>query len=105
MWRKEHCKGKNMIEAKIHNNSMLSLCDTGLLGKILVDGDTEIKVSESFYKGEHLTEKELEKQIKDAVNINAIGQESVDLLVKLKVVDKDNVRTVNNVPMALVFRV
>lgn len=105
MRRKKYREGKNMIEAKVHGNRMLSLCDTELLGKILLEGDIEIKISESFYKGEHLTEKELEKLIKDAANINAVGQESVDLLVKLNIADKDNVRIVNKVPMALVFQV
>lgn len=94
-----------MIEAKLHEGGILSLCDKELIGKILAEGDIEIKVSESFYKGENYSKEMLEEMAKNARNINAIGKESIDFLIKLGIIDKENVRFVNKVPFALVFEV
>ena len=92
-----------MIEAKMHKEGVLSLCDKELLGKILSDENMELKISETFYKGDDYKKEMIEELAKNARNINAVGKESVDLLVKLGIVDKDSVRYVNKIPFAFVF--
>lgn len=94
-----------MIEAKLHKEGVLSLCDTELLGRTLSDDNFEMKISETFYKGEHFGKERLEELAKNARNINAVGKESVELLIKLKIVEKEHVRFVNEIPFAMVFEV
>lgn len=93
-----------MIDFKLHEKGVISLCDSNLLGKTLLEDDVEIKLSEHFYKGEHLGKELLEEYVKEASNINAVGEESINLLLKLNLIVKENIRMVNKVPMILVFR-
>lgn len=94
-----------MIDVKVHEKGVISLCDSNLLGRTLLDEDVEVKLSEHFYKGEHLGKELLEEYIKEAKNINAVGEESISLLLKLNIIVKENIKIVNKVPMVLVFQV
>jgi len=92
---------------KTHANSgegnhrcVIAVCDKNLLGKTLQQGDIEIKVSESFYKGELKEEAEVIVLLKDASNVNLIGKESVAAGIKAGVVEKENVIIIQGVPHA-----
>jgi len=94
-----------MIEANLHEGNVLSLCDSELIGKTFSEGDVELEISEGFYKGEHYETEELKKMVKDARNINAVGKESVGLLIEMKIVEEANVRLIGEVPLALIIEV
>ncbi len=96
---------------KIHlaNNatgsSVVAVCDEDLMGKTLRGERIEIKVTESFYKGEQKTEEEIIPILKQATNINLIGKHSVAAGIKAGVIEKRNVLTIQGVPHAQAFAI
>ena len=54
---------------KIHKSEhqkVIAICDEGLIGKTISEGDKEINISEDFYKGDLLKEEQVLELLKDA---------------------------------------
>lgn len=88
---------------KIHQSqdrSVIAVCDKELIGKTLKDNKIEIKISERFYKGEEQAEDYIIKILKDADNINLMGEKAVNAGLKAGVIVKNNIRTIQGVPHA-----
>ena len=94
-----------MILIKIHktpNGNIVAMCDKDLIGKTFEENELSLTVSESFYNGREISDKEeLLKIIKNAPNMNIIGKESVDFAVKNHVIDKSNVILIKKIPHAI----
>jgi len=91
-----------MILIKIHESgesSIVCLCDSNLIGKKFVEGDSCLNVTERFYKGREFVEEDIEL-IRDSNNLNVVGEESIKLVSKYKKIDK--VIKVENIPHAIV---
>ncbi len=93
------------IDVAVHNQEILSLCDSELIGKTLSDGEIEITLNERFYKGENLEEEETIELLKSADNINIVGERSVALALKAKVIKEDGIKNIQGVPIAQVYSV
>lgn len=91
-----------MILVKIHKgeHDVAAICDKDLLGKTLSEGEIEVNVSEHFYGGEEKSEAEVKEIMKECDNLNILGKESVELTIKLGVIEKENVIYVEGVPHA-----
>lgn len=92
-----------MIYIKIHKNNesfVTAVCDEELLNKVFKEGKLLLNVSEHFYKGKLLSEKEAENILKDAVNLNLVGKRSVDIALKLKLISKEGIINIQGVPHA-----
>ncbi|MBI4447973.1 DUF424 family protein [Candidatus Woesearchaeota archaeon] len=89
---------------KFHEN-VVAVCDTNLLGKTFTEGKLELKVSESFYGGEEKSEKELTEILLRAHNINLVGEKSVALAIKLKLLNEGDVLKIQKVPHAQIFAI
>ncbi len=92
-----------MIYVKIHksaNNFVTSLCDSELIGKKFKEGKLVLDVSERFYKGELVDEDKIEDYLKDAINVNLVGERVVDAALKLGFVLKENILIVEGVKHA-----
>ncbi len=57
-------------------NTVLAAADLEWVGKTLKEGKIVFVVSEKFYLDQKITEEELEKELKDAHNINLVGERS-----------------------------
>ena len=79
---------------------VVALCDDDLLGKTL--GDVFF-VSPRFYEGEKCSVHECVSYLKKADTVNAVGKESVGLLIKEGFVSENEVISVGGVPHAQVF--
>jgi uncharacterized protein len=93
---------------KIHimgDNEVVSVCDTNLVGKTFTEGELELKVSEQFYKGEEKTVEEVSELIKEAKNLNLVGEESINLAEKIGILEKDNVLVIDGIPHAQLFQI
>ncbi len=91
---------------KIHRDKyseIVAVSDEDLIGKSLDDGKISINISERFYRGDKLNESEAAKILKNAKNVNAIGEESVQLCIKLGLIDKENVLRIKGVPHAQII--
>tara|TARA_Y100000310_G_C20381425_1_gene668309 strand:+ start:131 stop:424 length:294 start_codon:yes stop_codon:yes gene_type:complete len=82
---------------------VISIADDELIGKEFEEGEKYLKVSEYFYNGDVLEEKEILKLFENANSANIIGKDSVKFAIKHKIVDKDNILKVENVPCAIVI--
>jgi len=91
---------------KIHKDKyseVIAICDEDLIGKTLEEGDLVISISERFYKGYKVNENEAIKILKNALNVNAVGEESVQICIKLGLIDEKNVLKIKGVPHAQII--
>ena len=101
-----------MIYLKLHsteNGNMLAMCDSGLIDKVVSEGDVEINLKDysDFYKGQLLSREAALELVKkeDIVSANVVGTEAVKVALEKKIIEKGNVRKVSRIPYANAFRV
>jgi len=95
--------GKTLI--KLHEGNIVSLCDSDILGKTFEDDDITLDVSERFYKGQEMEDKEIVEVLKEAGNVNIVGRQSVKLAMEAGIVKEEGVKKVQDVPFAMIFAV
>ena len=94
-----------MMIVKIHNaekRKIVSICDKNILGKKFEEGDLQLEVSESFYNGQGLSDKETLEIINDADSLNIVGDSSIKFALKNKLIDKQNIIRIKKIPHAIV---
>lgn len=93
-----------MIITKVHQNregqKILALCDKELLGQKFEEGNRQLDLTSSFYQGEEKSEEEIKELLKDAYIINLVGEESLKLMEKLNLIDKEHIIRIKNIPHA-----
>lgn len=92
-----------MIYIKIHTTPgsfITAACDKEIIGKIFREGKVVLNVSERFYKGELVDEKEAGKYFLDAVNLNIIGKNSVRIALDMNLISKESIIIIEGVPHA-----
>ena len=100
-------KSAEKIHLRIHKSyrNMISLCDSGILGKKFEEGKMQLDARENFYKGEELDENEivgvLKKQAIEDSTFNIVGKKSVSAAIKAEIITKENIGKVRGVPFAL----
>lgn len=92
-----------MIYLKIHDEGVVSLCDSGIIGKTFEEGDMQLKVSERFYKGKEASKEEIVTALKNAKTANIAGKESIKLALDEGLVTKQSVKKIKGVPHAQIF--
>jgi len=99
-----------MLFIKIHNlenNTVVAMCDEALIDKVLEDNNIffDIKTYASFYKGD-LVEKKKALSMLDGLKVNSaniVGKESIDVAIEAKLIEKENINFVNEIPYAQSF--
>ncbi len=77
---------------------ILAICDTNLIDKTFEDSKVILNLKSGFYKGEEVSDNEIVELFNKAYIINAVGKESVDLLVKEKIIQVEQLKQIKNVP-------
>ena len=93
---------------KIHQTDdsiVTAICDEKLVGKTFSEDGREITVSERFYKGDQKSEEEVTELLQNASNLNLIGEDTINLALKLKIITKDSIMLINKIPHAQVFEI
>ena len=94
---------------KVHESyrNVIAICDENLIGGSFEEGKMQIDVKENFYMGEKKTGEEVRKIIEDGriedTTFNIVGEESVNLALELNVVNKEGIKTVQGIPVALIL--
>jgi hypothetical protein len=94
---------------KIHKSCRvtIAICDSDLIGKTFEEGNRQIKISESFFKGDEKTEQEVLKIMEDGAaedsTFNIVGEESVKAALKAGLIKKSGITRIQRVPVALVL--
>jgi hypothetical protein len=96
MYLKVHTRGDRVV---------IAACDRDILGMKLTKGNVCVEITESFYKGDIVSETRIIEVLKDASNANLFGKKVVSCAVRCGIVDPDAVIIINGVPHAQIYRV
>ncbi|SRR5579872_1855328 len=85
-------------------NKMLNICDSSLVGRILVEGELTMNITPSYFAERVVDEQEAEQLLKNASIINMVGEETIALSVKIGVGSSKGVKKINGIPFLLIFK-
>jgi len=85
-------------------NKMLNICDSRLVGRVLVEGELTMNITPSYFAERVVDEQEAEQLLKNASIINMVGEETIALSVKIGVGSSKGVKKINGIPFLLVFK-
>ena len=86
------------------NSNMLNMCDEDLLGKTIKNGKLQINITQSYY-GQRLVDKaEAETLLQSCSILNLVGKNTIQLSVDLNVGSQQGVKTIDDVPFLIVFK-
>jgi hypothetical protein len=83
---------------KSGGNSVLAVCDAGLLGKSVMHGEIEFHVSPSFYGEERKGDEDILAEVREAGIVNVVGKDIVGLLVENGLVEEECILWMGDVP-------
>ncbi len=86
-------------------NVVVACCDRELLGKNLKEGNYDVTIEESFYKGTLTDEKKLAELLKEANSINLFGKKSVGVALKQGFLSERDIIRIAGVPHAIILKV
>jgi len=91
-----------IVKANVYDDGrlFLAVCDANLIGKKFDEGDLQIDLTSSFFKGEKKNVDEITALVKKSYMVNFVGEKSIKLALKEGFVEKDNVIIINNIPTA-----
>ena len=95
------------MQIKIHESyrKIVALSDSELLGQKFEEGNRQIEVKPNFFKGDERTRKEVIAILKDLqkedATFNIVGKEAVETALEARIISKEGIITIDNVPVAL----
>ncbi|NOZ80567.1 MAG: DUF424 family protein [DPANN group archaeon] len=95
-----------MIFLKEHTKDgrkLVAICDKALLGRTLREKDVLLDLGSSFYAGRPADPAKLPNILRSCLCINAVGRESVGLLVAEGLVEEGSVKKAEGVPFVQVY--
>jgi len=90
---------------KSNDRNVVAVCDEDLIGKKFETEKLVLDVTERFYKGEKVTEDQAYELMKDAMNLNIVGENSVNLALRRKIITTENILKIDGIPHAQVYQV
>ena len=86
---------------------VVAVCDSSILGKTFEQGDFQLNIKESFYKGEEVSEEKaveiMKSMSKEDSTFNIAGEESVNAAIKAGIISQESVGEIQGIPFALVL--
>ena len=84
-----------------------AICDSELLGKRFEEGEFQLDLKESFYKGEKKIEEELIQIMKDLkkedATFNIVGKKAIQTAIKAGIISEKDIKTIQEIPFSLVL--
>lgn len=95
-------KLKYRMIVKVHKTQdgrkIVAICDNDLIGKKFGEGNLQLDLSSSFYRGEEMSEEGIIRLIESSYIVNIVGEKSIKLAIKWGIVDKGNIIKIKNIP-------
>jgi len=89
------------------HRDIVAICDFNLLGKKFEEGNFQLEVKESFFKGEKLSEEKaieiLQDMQREDATFNIVGENSIKAALKSKIISEKEVGKIQGVPFALIL--
>lgn len=96
---------KVLIKIHQHYRKIVAVCDAELVGKKFEEGKFQLNVNEFFYNGKEYDEvkalKVLNNARQDDACFNFVGENSIELGIKVGIIDDNCVVRIKGVPHAL----
>jgi hypothetical protein len=93
---------------KVHRSretgDVVAVCDRELLNTTLRHEKITITITDSFYGNTPATEEEVRDALKNAGNINLIGERSVNLAIEMGLLTKSGCMMIGKVPHAQIYQ-
>jgi hypothetical protein len=93
---------------KLHRSremgDVVAVCDRELLNTTIRHDKLTITINEAFYGNTPATEDEIMDAMKNAGNINLIGERSVNLAIRMGLITKSGCMMIGTVPHAQIYR-
>jgi hypothetical protein len=93
---------------KVHRSretgDVVAVCDRELLNTTVHHEKITIIISDSFYGNTPATEEEVRDALKNAGNINLIGERSVKIAIEMGFITKSDCIMIGNVPHAQIYQ-
>jgi len=89
---------------KIHRRNgidTVACCDELLLNQIFIEGNLKIEISDRFFGGDLLSIDKAVELLKKALYFNIVGENITNKAIALKILSKEGVKKINNIPMAI----
>ena len=87
---------------------IVAICDAELIGKYFEEGQFQLDVKESFYKGDKKSEEEILNTINDMqkedATFNIVGKKATETALKSGIISKDSIKTIQDIPFALLLK-
>jgi len=97
------------MKIKIHKSyrDVIAICDSELLGKNFEQGNFQLNLTGEFFNGDEKSEQETFEVIKDLAKedatFNLVGKKAIAVALKAGIISKEGIKTIQNVPFALVL--
>jgi len=86
---------------------VVAICDSELLGKKFEQGKFQLDVKKNFYKGKEVSEEKaieiMKDMAKEDATFNIVGEQSINVALKVGIISKEGIKKIQNIPFALVL--
>ncbi len=86
---------------------VVAACDKKLLGKIFEEGNFQLNLKESFYKGEEVDEEKaikiLQDMIREDATFNLAGEKTINAALKAGIITEENIGKIAGIPYSLIL--
>ena len=86
---------------------VIAVCDSELLGEKFEEGQFQLDVKESFYKGEKISESEvikiMQNMSREDATFNIVGKKSVNAAIKAGIISEDSIGKIQGIPFTLIL--
>jgi len=86
---------------------VVAVCDKELLGKKFEEGNSQLDIKESFFKGKELSKEEAFEIMKNMKledsTFNIVGEKSIQTALKAGIISENGIKKIENIPFALVL--
>ncbi|MBY9017177.1 MAG: DUF424 family protein [Candidatus Lokiarchaeota archaeon] len=92
------------VYLKIHRRSdieTIACCDEALLNQVFTEGNLRIEISSTFFGRDLLAIDTAIEILRGASYFNIVGENITNLAIAQKILPREGVRKINNIPMAM----
>lgn len=92
------------VYIKIHHfqfHETVACCDEQLLNKSFSEGDFNLDITDQFFGGNLVNIEKAIEILKTSDSFNIVGENITSNAVKNKIVSKEGIQLINNLPIAL----
>ncbi len=80
---------------------ILAICDSDLLGKKFEQDEKQLDLTSEFYQGKEMSEDDILKILPEVSSLNIVGRKSIEFALKHNLIDRENVKSIDNIPYAI----